>query len=337
MTQGCPPRRVVAVIFPRRSGYAAGMVTNTPGTKFSHPHITAKGEPRASVAYDGTRTLWFNTGTLCNIECKNCYIESSPKNDRLVFLTRSDVLPFLDELDAAGETAIEVGFTGGEPFLCPEFLSILEATLERGHRALVLTNAMRPMMRPRVQNGLLSLHARFPGKLTLRVSLDSYREEAHDEERGSGAYATTLAGLAWLAEEQLQVSLAGRMLWGESDADTRAGYAAVVAELGLHLDVSDPVALVLFPEMREDEDPPEITTACWDILSTSPSSMMCASQRMVVRRKGAQSASVVACTLLPYAPEFELGSTLEASRRAVALNHVYCASFCVLGGGSCSA
>ncbi len=43
--------------------------------KFRDPDITAKGEPRASVALGELRTLWFNTGTLCNLTCAHCYIE----------------------------------------------------------------------------------------------------------------------------------------------------------------------------------------------------------------------------------------------------------------------
>ena len=53
-------------------------------------------------------------------------------------------------------------------------------------------------------------------------------------------------------------------------------------------------------------DPPEITTACWGILDKDPNELMCASQRMVVKRKGAKSPAVVACTLLPYDKQFEL-------------------------------
>ena len=45
-----------------------------PAKKFQHPDITAKGEPRAQVSLKEAKTLWFNTGTLCNIECLNCYI-----------------------------------------------------------------------------------------------------------------------------------------------------------------------------------------------------------------------------------------------------------------------
>jgi hypothetical protein len=45
---------------------------------------------------------------------------------------------------------------------------------------------------------------------------------------------------------------------------------------------------------------------------------------------------VLACTLLAYDPRFELGRTLADAARPVALNHPYCASFCVLGGAACS-
>ncbi len=46
---------------------------------------------------------------------------------------------------------------------------------------------------------------------------------------------------------------------------------------------------------------------------------------------------MLACTLLPYAPEFELGETLAEAEGEVFLNHPHCAKFCVLGGASCSA
>jgi len=46
---------------------------------------------------------------------------------------------------------------------------------------------------------------------------------------------------------------------------------------------------------------------------------------------------VVACTLIPYDPQFELGRTLREAARAVPLNHPHCAQFCVFGDASCSA
>ena len=65
---------------------------------FTDPAWTARGERRAVVPLKRLETVWFNTGTLCNIDCSNCYIESSPKNDRLSYLTLDDVVPFLDEM-----------------------------------------------------------------------------------------------------------------------------------------------------------------------------------------------------------------------------------------------
>ncbi len=65
--------------------------------------------------------------------------------------------------------------------------------------------------------------------------------------------------------------------------------------------------------------------------------MMCATSRMAVRRKGASAPVLVACTLLPDDPQFDMGGTLRESFSPVKLNHPHCAKFCVLGGASCSA
>lgn len=289
------------------------------------------------MGYAATQTLWFNTGTLCNIQCENCYIESSPTNDRLVYLTCADIEPYLDELNAAGETEIEIGFTGGEPFMAPEIIDILDMVLARGHRVLMLTNAMQPMMRDRIKTGLLELNARYGERLLVRVSLDHYTAKLHDTERGMGAFGLTVEGLGWLAANKFTVALAGRTMWDEAEEDARAGYGGLIRGIGLDIDPSDTSRLVLFPEMQPEADPPEITTACWQILDKDPTDLMCASQRMVVKRRGADRPVVTACTLLPYDPRFELGQTLAEARGSVALNHSYCASFCVLGGGSCSA
>jgi sulfatase maturation enzyme AslB (radical SAM superfamily) len=52
-------------------------------SKFQDPFVTAQGEKRAHVVLKALQTLWFNTGTLCNLTCQHCYIESSPKSNRL--------------------------------------------------------------------------------------------------------------------------------------------------------------------------------------------------------------------------------------------------------------
>ncbi|PIB24868.1 radical SAM protein [Amylibacter kogurei] len=309
----------------------------TPVGKFENPNVTAKGETRASVALTNPTTLWFNTGTLCNIECVNCYIESSPKNDSLVYITAAEVSAYLDQIADRKWPTTEIAFTGGEPFMNPQMIDITRLCLEQGFQVLILTNAMRPMMRKSVQTGLLALRDKFGDKLTLRISLDHFDPDMHDAERGKGSYDTTLKGMKWLRDNDFQMHVAGRSAFGDSDETSRAGYAALFKTYGFQIDAQNPATTVLFPEMDETIDVPEITTECWSILNKSPTDVMCASSRMVVKRKGAAKPAVLACTLLPYTPEFELGETLEQAERPVQLNHPHCAKFCVLGGASCSA
>jgi len=302
--------------------------------KFKDALLTARGEERAHVALRTLETLWFNTGTLCNLTCQNCYIESSPRNDRLAYLSAAEVTDYLDEIERDGHGTKLIGFTGGEPFMNRDLPAMLEDVLSRGLKAMVLTNAMKPMHK--VKPALLGLLARHGRNLTIRVSLDHYEQTLHEKERGARSWKPTIDGLVWLAQSGFEVHVAGRRFSEETEAEVRAGYARLFAGLGITIDAASPASLVLFPEMDSRVDVPEITTACWGILKKSPDSVMCASARMVVKRKGAARPAVVACTLLPYDPQFELGSTLAESVGAVRLNHPHCAKFCVLGGAACS-
>ena len=94
--------------------------------KFADPLVTAKGEPRANVALEKLDTLWFATGTLCNLACANCYIESSPTNDALIYLSAAHMTRYLDEISTSGRATREIAFTGGEPFMNPEIIALIE-------------------------------------------------------------------------------------------------------------------------------------------------------------------------------------------------------------------
>ncbi|MEE3006807.1 MAG: radical SAM protein [Pseudomonadota bacterium] len=309
-------------------------MTNTL-VKFSNPLITRDGDQRAFVEFNGFKTLWFNTGTLCNIACSNCYIESSPKNDRLVYLSLADVVEFLDELEKLSGKTCEIGFTGGEPFLNPDFLKMLEECQRRDLSTMVLTNAMKPLQNK--IDGLLKLKKVFgTKKIVFRVSIDHYNKDLHEVERGVGTWDPMIKGLKWLRDNKYTINIAGRSLSQESDNECREGYKTLFDELGLRLDAYNPSELVIFPEMDITVDVPEITTNCWEILSVRPETQMCASSRMVVKRKGQKRPIVVSCTLLPYEREFELGKTLSEASKKIYLNHQHCSKFCVLGGASCS-
>ena len=303
--------------------------------KFIDPLFTVAGEERACVQPSRLKTLWVNTGTLCNITCANCYIESSPRNDRLVYLKASEVRAVLEEIEKGDFGTTEIGFTGGEPFLNPEITAMLEDCLSRKFQVLILTNAMKPMQNKRDQ--LLGLNRWFGDRLKLRISIDHYEQATHEAERGIGSWASMLEGIKFLSDNNFQFDIAGRTRWNQDENELRAGFSEMFGEQGIKIDAHDPVALTLFPEMDQGIDVPEITSARWDILGVDPGSLMCATSRMLVKRKGASKPSLVACTLLPYDKQFEMGETVEESWREVSLNHPHCAKFCVLGGGSCSA
>ncbi|MEL6996568.1 MAG: radical SAM protein [Pseudomonadota bacterium] len=305
--------------------------------KFKDPVKTADGQARARVALTNPETLWFNTGTRCNITCLNCYIESSPKNDRLQYVNREEVRDYLDQIDERKWPIREIAYTGGEPFMNPHMIGLARDPLARGFDVLILTNAMKPMMRPIMQEGLRCLRDDFGDKLTLRISIDHWSEDLHDTERGKGSFQIMLKGMRWLRDEGFNMAVAGRSIWSENDADARKGYQALFDENGFEIDAFNPGVTVLFPEMDQSVEVPEITTKCWGILDKSPDEVMCSSSRMVVKRKGAEKPTVLACTLLPYDEEFEMGETLEEAEKPVSLNHPHCAKFCVLGGASCSA
>ncbi|MEQ8229343.1 MAG: radical SAM protein [Rhodospirillales bacterium] len=302
--------------------------------KFRDPRTTAKGEPRAAVGFAGLHTLWINTGSLCNIECAGCYIESGPRNDRLAYISRGEVTAFLDEIERDRLGTQEIGFTGGEPFMNKDMADMAGDALARGFRVLILTNAMAPMWHKR--DRLADLHRRHGEALAVRVSVDHFTPAGHEDIRGADSWAPMIRGLKWLADEGINLSIAARQPSGETTTQTRAGFADLFAAEGIRLDAQSPKDLVVFPDMDAARDVPEITEACWGILGVDPASMMCATSRMVVKRKGSAEPVVLPCTLLPYDARFEMGPTLGDAQAPVHLNYPHCATFCVLGGASCS-
>ncbi|MEC8179591.1 MAG: radical SAM protein, partial [Pseudomonadota bacterium] len=198
-----------------------------PEGKFTDPDITADGSPRAQVPLLELETLWLCTGTLCNLACATCYIESSPTNDALIYLTAEYAARYFDEIERDGWTTREIGFTGGEPFMNPHFVAMLEDALSRGFDVLVLSNAMKPMRRHEAK--LLALREAYGDKLTIRVSLDHHTKPVHEGERGPNSWDAAIGGLRWLSEHGFRIAVAGRLLPGEGMVEAREGYAELFA------------------------------------------------------------------------------------------------------------
>jgi hypothetical protein len=173
-------------------------------------------------------------------------------------------------------------------------------------------------------------------RLTFRVSIDHVDPKKHEAIRGQNSYEPMIEGLEWLRDNHFKMSLATRLMWDESEAQTRTNFKTFILKHDLPIDADSTKDLVTFTEMDVKQDTPEITTECWTILNKNPESIMCSSSRMIVKKKGNAKPSVIACTLLPYDEAFDLGSNLKQSMQKIYLNHPHCSKFCVLGGSSCS-
>ena len=298
--------------------------------KFSNKLYTITGEKRAFVEFMGLETLWLNTGTLCNLNCKDCYIESSPLNDKLLYLTHEDVSKYLQEIKINNMNCKSIGITGGEPFMNKEIIEIISTCLNKNYDVLVLTNAMQPLQNKK------KLLVKFQDnqKLIFRISLDHYTKEKHEKIRGYNSWDKTIEGIIWLNNNNFNISIASRTLF-ENEVELRNGYNKLFQQLKLNINAYNKNNLVLFPEMNKNINTPEITTSCWSILGKNPNSLMCSNSRMIIKRKENNKTHVVACTLLPYSKEFDYGEKLCNSNNKTYLNHPHCSKFCVLGGANC--
>ena len=298
--------------------------------KFSNKYITKTGDERASVVLKNLETLWFNTGTLCNLMCEDCYIESSPINDNLLYLTHDDVVKYLNELYKNKINCRSIGITGGEPFMNKDIINIISTCLSKNYEVLILTNAMQPM-----QNKIkLLINFKNSNKLKFRISLDHYSKEKHENIRGENSWDKAIKGIKWLNENKFNISIASRTL-SENENELRNGFQLLFNKLKLQINAFNYNDLVLFPEMDNSLNTPEITSNCWKILKVDPNNLMCANSRMIVKRKEDEKTHVVACTLLPFIKEFDYGFNLKNANKKTYLNHPHCSKFCVLGGATC--
>ena len=249
-------------------------------SKFQNKFLTADNKNRAFIETEKIKTLWFNTGTLCNLACKGCYIESSPKNDRLAYLSFNEFKSFVNESIQNEMGTEKIGFTGGEPFMNKDIFKMIKYSLDNGFKTLVLTNAMKPMLNNK--NDLFRLNHL---NLTIRVSIDHYLKEKHELIRGPNSWSPMIEGLKWLSKNNFNYCLATRLMWNEDETTTRESFKTFIKDNELKINADSKIQLVTFAEMDKKSDTPEITTECWKILNKNQNEVMCSSSRMIVKKK----------------------------------------------------
>ncbi|WP_244187977.1 radical SAM protein [Streptomyces regalis] len=169
--------------------------------------------------------LWLYTNFHCNLACDYCAVASSPKAAPRS-LSVEEFRSLVDEAVASGFTELYV--TGGEPFLHPDIVQLLDYASAQ-LPTVVMTNAM--LLRGRRANGLADLADR---KLTVQTSLDGATAATHDLHRGPGSWQRTMDGIRHL----IDLGLPPRVALTETPENTGEipAVAALLAELGLPAD-----------------------------------------------------------------------------------------------------
>jgi MoaA/NifB/PqqE/SkfB family radical SAM enzyme len=290
---------------------------------------TPLGDPRGYIQPQSLKELWFHTGTNCNLRCPFCLEGSRPGDNRINFLSLDDVKLFVEEAITLGVE--KFSFTGGEPFVNPDMVKILDFALDY-RPCLVLSNATEPTMNR--LNEILPLRGK-PNPLNFRVSLDHPDEEKHDECRGKGNFRKALSTLGRLHKLGFGVSMARLVQDGENHEAVTRSYKPFFRSAGLPEDLR----IVAFPDFFPPgsvADVPHITETCMTTyLNTEQrAAMMCNSTKMIVKKNG--RVGVYACTLVDDDLDYDLALTLtESMKIRVQLKHHRCYS-CFAYGATCS-
>jgi molybdenum cofactor biosynthesis enzyme MoaA len=272
-------------------------------------------------------TLWIQVaGTLCNLRCTHCFISCSPTNHAHGMMTLADLRPYLQEAEAAGVR--EYYLTGGEPFLNPEILAIVEAALGQGPVS-VLTNGV--LIKPGLARRLRALQDASEYSLDLRISIDGWDAATNDPIRGAGTFDRILAGVRHLAEAGLgPVLTVTEACDGAGSAAGRERFLAFLREVGLphpRLKVM-PLLRIGAEAVRSRPYAGHETLRGETLDDTALAALQCTSGRMVTSR------GVYVCPILIDDPEARLGSTLAEARRPFALSRAACWT-CHAEGLSC--
>jgi uncharacterized Fe-S cluster-containing radical SAM superfamily protein len=261
--------------------------------------------------------LWFQVaGTLCNLECSHCFISCSPHNHSFGFLDLETVRTSLEESVRLGVK--EYYFTGGEPFLNPEVVAILELTLEYGP-ATVLTNAT--VLKEEWLVRLNRAEAASPYSLEFRVSIDGYTAPENDPIRGLGTFERALRGVRrLLAHGFLPILTVTQIREDDDPGRLFDGFVRLLKASGYERPrIKILPALRIGAEVQRGRGYRGEERVTPDMMDGfDPSHLVCNHSRMVTDR------GIYVCPILIEAADARLGTTLEEACTAYPLRHQAC-------------
>jgi len=203
--------------------------------------MRAKARERG-IAFDTHVDLTYR----CNEQCIPCYLEHEGVGE----LTTQEVRDLLAKLAAHGTFFLTL--SGGEPFLRPDLLDIVQCARRLNFSIRLKTNATLIGRRE-------AASLRASNVERVQVSIYSHRHEMHDQVTGvDGSFTKTLSGIRHLIECGIRVSLS--YLFMRNTAGDFEGVSRLAADLGLSVQVDptitpklngDGKALVLNPSAED--------------------------------------------------------------------------------------
>lgn len=164
--------------------------------------------------------LWFFTGTRCNLECTHCYVNSSPENDDHPYLTYKTFKQQLDKTIEQNFKKLDIYFTGGEPFINPDILEMIDESLNHANTT-VLTNGTR-FSKSMVEK-LETMVENKKFKLTFRISMDGFNEDMHDRFRGKGSFRKTMKGYTAVSGKKFGTIITSMRSWKPTESEQNEG------------------------------------------------------------------------------------------------------------------
>lgn len=137
--------------------------------------------------------LWLHVSSRCNLVCEHCLFACSPNQNEPGTLTLDECKTYINQSLNQGVKAIYI--TGGEPMLWPYLLDFLSwyYSLDNKVHLTILTNGTL------ITSKLATEFSKYtPQNLTLRISLECYTTETHEQYRGIGSFTKALQGIKYL-------------------------------------------------------------------------------------------------------------------------------------------
>lgn len=157
-----------------------GDVMECCNTLFATPYFTTDPENAAFISLVGLVTS-LETASIeitknCNLKCKHCY-QGSHMDEQLM-MNLNEVRSIASKLGELG--TLSVVLTGGEPFLHPNLVEIVETFNNWNIRVVIFTNGQV------IQNETIRKLSNM--NVLVRISLEGHNEEINDFIRGVGTF-----------------------------------------------------------------------------------------------------------------------------------------------------